>query len=104
MFSMGGRPDRQAIVSSIFDLKVIAMARMPGRCPASDCTAAAPTQRALTDDELERIPEAVRAALGNDARICPNCRCVYKIDLDLPRHIRGWLGNKQFEEDWRLRL
>ena len=105
-FLMGDRPDRQAVVSLIFDLKVIAMARKPGRCPASDCTAAAPTQRALTDGELERIPEADRAALGRElgARICTYCSCVYNIDLNLRPHIRGWLGNKQFEEDWHPRL
>ncbi len=90
-FSMGDRPDRQAIVSFIFELKVIAMARKPGRCPASDCTAAAPTQRALTYGELERIPEADRATLGNDTRICTYCSCVYKIDLDLRPYIRGSL-------------
>ena len=102
---MGGKPDRQAIVSFIFDLKVNAMARKPGKksgeCPASDCTAARPTQRALTDYDLKRIPEADREALGKGARICSYCSCVYTFDRDLQQNIiRGWLDSTQLGEGW----
>ena len=67
-------------------------------CPANDCSAANPRQRALIEGELSAIGHP---DWGSRAMICTYCQSVYTLELKGRPIIRGWYDNAMMGKGWR---
>ena len=68
-------------------------------CPASDCSAAYPSQVRVAASELNNA--GASGAWINEAYRCGQCQCVYTISGDGTKVVRGYLDNAVLGAGWR---